>query len=303
MKVIIFGGSGFLGSHVADTLTEQGNDVRLYDLRISPYLKSSQEMIVGDILDAAKVTEAVKGCDVVYNFAGIADIEEASKKPLESVKHNIVGNSIILDACRQTGVSRFVYASSLYVYSQAGSFYRSTKQACELLTENYHEVFGLAYTILRYGSLYGPRADERNYIYGIIKQALTEGKITREGSGEEIREYIHVYDAARCSAEILSDEFVNQYVIITGNQQMRAKDLLIMIKEMLQDRIEIEYVKPKANYHYEITPYTFAPKLAKRLISRTYLDLGQGILKAIQYMYKEIHPLPTYDGVIVNESK
>src|SRR3989304_625650 len=300
-KVVVFGGSGFLGSHVADALTEAGYDVAIYDLKPSPYLKSSQRMLVGDILDQNKIEEAVQGCNIVYNFAGIADIGEASKRPLDSVKFNVLGNSIILEACRNTTVKRFVFASSLYVYSKAGSFYKSTKQACELLIENYHEVFGLSYTILRYGSLYGPRADDRNFIFKIIKQALTEGKIEREGEGGEIREYIHVYDAAKSSVEILSDAFVNQQVIITGNQQMKVKDLLFMIKEMLDNKIKVEYIPATTNFHYEITPYTCVPKVARRIVSKTYLDLGQGILKSIQSIYKEINPLPTYDGLVVKE--
>lgn len=302
-KVAVFGGSGFLGSHVADALAEAGYIVTVYDRKKSPYLRKSQRMIEGDILDQDKVEEAVNDCDIVYNFAGIADIDEASQKPLDSVKLNILGNSIILEACRKANVKRFVFASSLYVYSKTGSFYRSTKQACELLIENYYEVFGLPYTILRYGSLYGPRADERNFIYRILKEALTEQKIIRNGDGEEIREYIHAYDAAKGSVEILSDDFINQYVIITGNQQMKVKDLLLMIKEMLDNKIEIEYKPTTATYHYEITPYTFAPKLAKRIVGKTYFDLGQGILKSIQNIYKELNPLPTYDGLVVKKDQ
>lgn len=302
MKAIVFGGSGFLGSHVADVLTNSGFEVVIYDKESSPYLGPSQKMIIGDILEKANVEEAIRGCDIVYNFAGIADIDEASKKPFESVRSNILGNTIILESCRKAkGVKRFVFASSLYVYSKTGSFYRSTKQACELLIENYHEIYALPYTILRYGSLYGPRTDERNYIYGIIKKALTEGKIIREGDGEEIREYIHVHDAARCSVEILADEFVNQCVIITGNQQMKVKDLLSMIREILDNKIDIEYRQPKSDYHYEITPYSFAPKIAKKLMSKTYLDLGQGMLAFIQDMYKNISHLPSHDGLVVKK--
>ena len=164
MKVIVFGGSGFLGSHVADILTERGYEVVIYDLKPSPHLRPSQTMVVGNVLDEKKVNEIIKGCDVVYNFAAIADIVEASQKPLESIKSNILGNTIILEACRKSNIKRFIFASSLYVYSKAGSFYRSTKQACELIIENYNEIFGLPYTILRYGSLYGPRSNEENWI-------------------------------------------------------------------------------------------------------------------------------------------
>jgi len=289
MKVAIFGGSGFLGSHVADALTEKGHDVLIYDIKASPYLRPKQKMVVGDILDEKKVNETVKGYDIVYNFAGIADILEASVRPLDSVKANILGNSIILEASRKANIKRFIFASSLYVYSKVGSFYRSSKQACELLIESYNEIYGLPYTILRYGSLYGPRADEKNFIYKIVKEALEKKKITREGDGEEIREYIHVHDAARSSVEILDDEFTNQYVMIAGNQQMKVKDLLLMIKEMMDNKIKIEYAKPRHNYHYEITPYVFAPKLAKRIVNRTYLDLGQGILRCIENLHDKLN--------------
>ena len=111
MKVVVFGGSGFLGSHVVDALTDAGHDVNVYDISSSRYLRSSQSMIVGDILDSRKVEEAVMDADVVYNFAGVADINDASQRPLDSVKYNILGNSIILEACRKAKVKRFVFAS------------------------------------------------------------------------------------------------------------------------------------------------------------------------------------------------
>ncbi len=288
-RVLVFGGSGFLGSHVADALIAQGYNVAIYDLKASSYLQKAQEMIIGDIMDEKLVEKSVKGCDVAYNFAGISDIEEASNKPLDSVRYNILGNSIILEACRKAGVKRFVFASSVYIYSKAGSFYRSTKQACELLIENYFEIFGLPYTMLRYGSLYGPRSDEHNFIHRIIKQALTDKKIVRDGDGKEIRDYIHVLDAAKSSVDVLDDEFKNQYVIITGDQQMKVRDLLNMVKEMLENGIEIEYRPAVSRYHYEITPYTFSPKVAKRLVNRTYLDLGQGILECIHDIYSQLN--------------
>ncbi len=302
MKVIVFGGSGFLGSHIADALSEAGHEVTIYDLVKSPFLKSNQKMICGDILDEKAIEKAIEGQNIVYNFAGIADLEEARQRPLDSVKYNILGNTILLEACRKNKIKRFVFASSLYVYSKAGSFYRSTKQACELLIENYHEAYDLDYTILRYGSLYGPRSDGRNFIYHAVQQALTEKKIVRQGDGEELREYIHVYDAAKGSVEVLKEDFKNEYVILSGTQQMKVKNLLLMIKEMLDNTIEIEYISlSNDDYHYEITPYTFAPKLAKKLISQSYLDLGQGILDVIHILYKELNPLPVYDKLFIKE--
>lgn len=293
MKAIVFGGSGFLGSHVADTLSNAKHDVVIFDKTHSPYLRDDQKMVIGDILDPGSVLSAMKGCSLVYHFAGIADMDDAKQSPLDTVKNNILGTAILLDASVKTGVNRFIFASTVYVYSDKGSFYRSSKQACELLIENYKEVYGLSYTVARYASLYGPRADKNNWISGVLRQALEDRKITRYGDGEELREYIHVIDAARLSVEILSDEYENENVIISGHQPLKIKDLLTMLKEILGGGIEIEYKDADdkdcpydQSLHYEITPYSFSPKIGKKLVSRHYLDMGQGILDLL----KDIHP-------------
>jgi UDP-glucose 4-epimerase len=301
MKVIVFGGAGFLGSHVADALSERGHEVTVFDLKKSPYLRDGQTSIVGDINNAELVMSAVKNCDVVYTFAGIADLTEAKENPLETVRNNILGTTVLLEAARKNKVKRFVLASTLYVYSKSGSFYRSSKQACELLIDNYQEVYGLDYTIIRYGSLYGPRAGETNWVQKVLKQALSEKKIIRNGDGEELRDYIHVNDAARLSVEILDEAYRNQHVIVTGNQQIKVKDLMVMIKEMLNNEIKLEFKAVDSSEHYEITPYTFNPKLAKRIQASDYVDLGQGILDLIGRIYQDHLPHKKHNGIYVKD--
>ncbi len=286
-KAIVFGGSGFLGSHVADELSERGFAVTVYDSHPSPYVRDDQKMVVGDILDSERVTSAVEGCSVVYNFAGIAGLDEARHNPRATIETNIVGNTTILEACRIHKTKRFVFASTVYVYSDLAPFYRSSKQACELIIEDYQREYGVGYTILRYGSLYGRRANEFNFIYKIIKQAIESGRIVRKGDGEEIREYIHVCDAAKWSVDILSEEFLNQNVILTGTQSTKVKNLLNMIKEMFQNEITVEYIEEPETGHYEITPYVFRPRVAKKLVARSYWDLGQGLLDVIHDVYSE----------------
>lgn len=288
-KVIVFGGSGFLGSHIADVLTEKGYQVALFDIKPSPYLKDGQEMIIGDILDSDFVENAISGCDIVYNLAGIADIDECVQRPIDTIRYNILGNAIVLEASRKAKVKRFIFASSVYVYSQTGSIYKSSKQAAESFIEDYNKLFGLPYTIVRYGSLYGNRADERNSIYRLIKESLIAKKIEYHGSGEEIREYIHVEDAANASVEILSPIYENQHIILTGNQTIKYKDLLNMINEMLGGEIEIIYSNSKSETHYQVTPYSFNPKLGKKLVSTYYVDMGQGILNIMSEIYASIH--------------
>ncbi len=284
-RVIVFGGSGFIGSHVADELTRQGYKVTIFDLKSSQCLSGRQKFVHGDILDKKKVESAISDNDIVYNFAGQSDINIAAAKPLEAITTNIVGNANILEACVKHKVGRFLFASTVYVYSNAGSFYRSSKQACELIIENYHKQYNLDFTVLRYGTLYGPRADEKNWLYRALKQALTEKKITRKGDGEEIREYIHVCDAARLSVKVLDEQYKNQYVMITGNQQIRIKDLMRMISEIMGNGLDLEFIESDEEQRYEITPYNFSPKLARKILAESYIDLGQGILSLMSEMH------------------
>lgn len=290
MNITVFGGSGFLGSHVCDKLTEAGHKVTVFDIHASPWLKAGQTMITANILDREAVDAAVKGADVVYNFAGIADIGEANMSIVRTTELNVLGNSLVLDACVRHKVKRFVFASTLYVYSKDGGFYRCSKQACELFIEHCQATYGLEYTILRYGSLYGPRSDSRNAIYRFVREALEGKRISYFGHPTALREYVHVEDAAGTTLEILSPEFANQNVIITGNQPMQVGDLLRMLAEMLGGGIEFEFLDKDATGHYEITPYSFSPKIGRKLIPRLNIDLGQGLLKVIEDVHRELNP-------------
>lgn len=284
-KAVVFGGAGFLGSHVADELTSEGLEVAIFDRKRSPFLQPSQKMLVGDILNEKQVREAVRGADFVYNFAGIADIEECRARPIDTVKYNILGNSIILEAAASEKAERFVFASTMYVYSDAGAFYRISKQASELMIEDFSRLHGLPYTIMRYGSLYGERSDERNSVFRILKEAVTEGRITYYGSGEEEREFLHVKDAARSSVEVLDKSFRNECVIVTGHKAVKYREFLEMVAEMLKGRVVVEYRERKQDTHYRITPYAFSPRFAKKMSPPQHVDLGQGLLHCINEIY------------------
>ena len=303
-KITVFGGSGFLGSFVSDKLSEAGHEVTLFDKIASPWLRPDQQMKLGDILVEQVVDEAVQGAEFVYNFAGIADLDAAQHRPIDSVRFNVLGNTIVLEACRKANVRRYIFASSMYVYSRSGGFYRCSKQACELYIENYYETYGLPYTVLRYGTLYGPRSDTRNAIYRYVNQAFSEKKITYKGSPEAIREYIHVEDAARTSVEILKPEFENQHILITGQQQMKVRDLLKMIEEILGTPLQMEFLSPQNQAHYETTPYSFNPKIGKKFAPSIHIDLGQGLLRLIEEVYQQRHPeLEQIQGYLITEKK
>ncbi|SHN49058.1 NAD-dependent epimerase/dehydratase family protein [Desulfovibrio litoralis] len=288
MRILVTGGAGFLGSHVADALTEAGHKVIVFDQQNSPYLKEEQEMAVGSILDYPLIEKLVSRSDIIYHFAGIADIDECKQRPIDTVNINILGTVNLLESAIKANIKRFVFASSAYVYSDAGYFYRCSKQACEAYIETYNKLHGLEYTCLRYGSLYGPRADERNSIFKLIKQALHNKKITYYGTGNEIREFIHVKDAADISVKILSDEFINENVVLTGPEKMQYIELLSMIKEMLHDNVDIEILPSTRDSHYKITPYNFSPKVGRKIVNNPHIDMGQGLLQCMSDIFENV---------------
>ena len=286
MNILILGGSGFLGSHVCDQLSEADHKVRIYDRVESPWLRPDQKMIVGDLLDEKILEKAIAGCDVVYNFAGLADLDEALEKPVETVKVNVLGNVMLLEACRKAQVQRYIYASTVYVYSRDGGFYRCSKQAAEHYVEEYQRTYGLDYTILRYGSVYGPRSSENNGLWRIVKNAMDTNTVSYEGSPEAMREYIHVEDAARASIAALGDDFLNQHVVLTGQETMRVKDLLKMLSEILGISQDPRFIEAEHHGHYIRTPYAYQPKLGRKYVPPIHVDLGQGLLQLIDEVQK-----------------
>ena len=211
-KILVTGSSGFIGSHVADALEEQGYHVILFDAVPSLYKTKTQKEYIGDILNPLDIKKAMKNCQYVFHFAAQADISSSSEDPVKTIHNNIIGTQNILEIARRNNVKRIMFASTIYVYSELGSFYRVSKQACEKIIEEYQREYGLDYTILRFGSLYGSRANDFNAIHRFLIHAIKEKKIIRRGDGEEIREYIHVKDAARLSIVALDEKHTNNDV-------------------------------------------------------------------------------------------
>jgi UDP-glucose 4-epimerase len=288
-KVVIFGGSGFLGSYVADELSMRGYNVVIADLIASEHISSNQEFVNVDITDLDSVTSVLSDVEIVYNFAALADLEDANKKPLRTVELNILGNLNILEACKNSGsVERFVYASSAYALSSAGSFYGISKQSSEKLVEEYYYRYGLKYSIIRYGSLYGERAGKDNYIYRLLFDAIVNNELVCKGDGQDIREYIHASDAAMLSVDIIErKEYENNCIILTGIEKLKRTELLMMINEMMQNKLEVKNKSHQNDGHYKITPYTFLPSSSKKLVANPYIDLGQGLLKCMHAIHSK----------------
>ena len=287
MKILVTGGSGFLGSHVADLLSTEGHDVTIYDKKQSPWLRQDQKMIVGDLLDVSSLEKAVSASEAVYHFAALADIDEALKRPIETANINISGTVLALELSCKYKIKRFVHASTIYVNSNEGGFYRCSKKAAEDYVEEYHNVFGVDYTILRFGSLYGERSDNTNGVTSIINKAIADRELTYTGGKETLREYIHVLDDAKASVDILKDEFKNQHVIITGKKKIKVYDLLKMLAEILKISKKVKFLNKKSIGHYTVSPFAYMPKVGKKFVFNSTVEFKQGLLKLIKNIEKE----------------
>jgi UDP-glucose 4-epimerase len=287
-NILVIGGSGFMGSHTADFLSQQGALVTILDKIESPWLKSNQKMIIGDVMNSTTLNSAMKDIDFLYFFSGIADIDQARLKPYDTIEANIMGLTKALESAVNNKVKKIVYASTMYVYSQYGSFYRASKQAAEIIIEAYHENFGLDYVLLRYGSLYGARSQDWNGVRNFAEQIIKEGCLTYSGTGSEIREYINVEDAARLSVKMLNNQYNNKAITITGQQSISTADFFSMLFEIIGKKPNINYKNFDAkNFHYGNTPYRYKPQRAIKIIPTEYIDFGQGLLDLIDEITKE----------------
>jgi UDP-glucose 4-epimerase len=284
-SITVIGGAGFLGSHVADQLTKIGYKVKVFDIKESPYLKSEQEMIVGDIMDDFAVSKAISGSRYVYNFAGIAEIKKTTDSPIKSLEYNIIGSAKTMEISVKEGVEKYIYASSMYVYSDKGGFYRTSKLSAESIIETYSKYYDIKHVLLRYGTLYGPRAQTWNSLNKYVYEAIQNRTIDYIGSGDEIREYIHVKDAAKLSAKVINDKYDNKSINITGTQVYTSSEMLNMIKEIADNNTTINFHSAEeSSDHYKITPYRYIPKKAMNLVPDEFVDLGSGILDLMEKM-------------------
>ena len=290
-NVVVIGGAGFLGSHVADELSVRGYKVTIFDQNPSPWIRDDQTFFEGNILDRSALALACDGARFVYHFGGVADIIESSIDAYRTLEVNILGTANTLEALKGSSVERFVYASTMYVYSDAGSFYRASKQSAEAIIEAYCEAKELGYTFLRYGSLYGPRAQEWNGLRGYVRQVIEKGRLDYPGSGDERREYIHVTDAARLSVDVLDPRHRNQAITVTGLQVLNSRDLVDMIFEIVWETPNVSFSdNPRRQEHYRITPYRYSPDQARKLVPSEFVDLGQGILEICEEFNLEPDP-------------
>ena len=285
-QILIFGGSGFIGKHLSEILIRKNFGVTIFDLE-KVDLNKNAKFIKGNILDIKSVDKAIKGKDIIYHFAGEADIYAANFFPLNAVKKNILGTTNILEGAVKHKVKRFIFASSIYVFSEQGGVYRTTKQSCELLIENYSKIFGLKYTNLRFGSIYGTGANNFNFIYKMLNDAILQKKMIRNGDGSEVRNYINVLDVAKYCTIAMQKKYENKNVMLLGKEKKTIKQVLNLIRSLLGDDIKIKYTGKRDFAHYKTTPFNFRPRKAELLNEFVEINFKQGLQSIIKEIFQK----------------
>ena len=221
MKILVIGGNGFLGYNLVKKLYQKNHKITILDKNISNLKEFKKlKIIKSNFLNDKNLRKAVKNQDCVFHLAGISDLETAMSNPLGVIKYNIEGTAKILELCENYGVKRFIYASSIYAISQEGSFYSFGKRAAEDFITEYSKHHNIKYTILRYGSLYGPKSPISNGVRKIVEKAIKKKKLYYYGSKKNMRRYIYIDDATECSILILKNKFENMIINLTGSKKI-----------------------------------------------------------------------------------
>lgn len=256
-KIIIFGGSGFLGKHIVEEFLKKNYKITVFDSQKLVFSRSKIDFIKGDITNYNSVYKAIKNQDYVYNFAAISDIEESLKKPLHASNVNILGTLNTLEASKIHKVKKYIYASSIYVLSSQGGIYRVSKKSSELFIQEYGNRYNLNYVILRFGSVFGEGADKKNGIAKILYNIKKKRIIKYSGTKKAVRKFIHVTDASKLSVKVISNKFSKTSVLITGRYNIKLKDLMNYLKKELGIIKKIVYSNRSALGHYDKNPYSY----------------------------------------------
>ena len=285
MKILITGGSGFVGSHLADYFSAKGHKVTIFDIKKSKWLKQNQSFIRGNLF-SKNLAKAVNKQDVIFNFAAISDIDEAMKNPLKTAETNIIGTLKILELIKKNkNLKRFIQASSIYVNSNCGSFYRCSKKSSEEFIEEYSKLYGIKYSIIRYGSIFGERSDLRNGVYKLIYSGIKNNKISYYGFKKSVRKYVHVQDVCKGSLKILEKKYENSHILLTGNKDIKVLDLMKIISERLKIN-KIEFRNEKISGHYVKTPFTYKPKKGRYLKLNNMMNFKKSINNLITNIFE-----------------
>jgi UDP-glucose 4-epimerase len=263
MKIIVAGGSGFIGSHVVDALLERGNEVLIYDLE-APHYNQLCAFIRGDTRDLDRMAQVLKAGDIVYLIAAEANVNRFFESPRFS--NDITSNATlsVLEAARRTSASRVILASTEWVYGSLPEseeenvitedtpytqnpdhIYTSSKIAAELFCKNYRDLYGVNFTIMRYGIPFGERARPETVTPIFIGRIVRGEPITIHGDGSQTRQFIHVKDLAQGNAACVSAAAENQIFNLNGKKKISVIQIVRTLEEILKKKANLSFIEDR----------------------------------------------------------
>ena len=304
MNALITGGAGFIGSHIARTLLERGDTVRVLD-NFSTGKRDNLtgldvEVIESDLRDASALTQACHAVDTIFHEAAFVSVPQSMREPNDCFDVNVTGTASLFEAARKAGVRRIVFATSAAVYGDVEDYplteesplrplspYAASKRVDEIYGQLYTTSFGLEVVALRYFNVYGPRQrPDSQYAAAVpifIQRLLDNKPITIYGDGGQTRDLIYVGDVVR--ANLIAAEHPaapGQIFNICTGVETRLLDLIEHLQELFPSAPEPQFTEPRAGDIYRSIGSEH--KAADLLHFRAEVGLGEGLSQTVEWM-------------------
>jgi len=268
-KYLVTGGAGFIGSHIAEALLNQGETVRVFDNIATgrqvnlQALQGHIQFIQGDLRDFDSVKAAMEGIEVVFHQGALASVPRSIADPVGSLETNINGTQNVLLAARDAGVRRVVYASSSSVYGDTPTLpkredmptnpmspYAIQKLTGELLCSVFTPIYGVETVALRYFNVFGPRQDPNSQYAAVIPRFLTALLEKRRpivfGDGEQTRDFTYIANVVQANLLAANAPDAVGFAMNIGcSEQVSLNTLLRIAGELLGVAVEADYREPR----------------------------------------------------------
>ena len=268
-KVLVTGGAGFIGSHIAEALVNRGHQVRVLDNLSTGHLSNMAdfrdriEFIHGDLLDVPTVVRAVEGVQYVFHQAALASVPRSVERPLDTHAACVTGTLNLLDAARRAGVQRLVYAASSSAYGDQPfsskregdlpapiSPYGAAKLAGEYYCQAFTATYGFQTVCLRYFNVFGPRQDPNSPYSAVIPLFITAMLSGRQpviyGDGRQSRDFTYVANVVE--ANLLAAEAPGVAGRVFNIANGRSTDLLTLLdvlNRLLGMNVQPQHAPPR----------------------------------------------------------
>lgn len=282
MRIVVTGGTGFLGSHVADHLAAAGHDVVVFDQAAS----ARHTTIQGDLLDETSLVSAFKGVDAVCHLGAVGDVYLAAERPALAAAVNVTGTANVCAAALEQGVARVVVASTWEVYGHPryqpmdevhpcdpDHPYNITKLGGEQIARSYAKLKDLRVLALRLGTAYGTRMRPNSVFQIFLRRAFAGEPITIQGSGEQGRQFTHASDVARAFEAALTRGTVGDAYNIVADRMVTIRELAELATSIAPTRLT--YGQPRPG---DVPSATVTSAKAERELGwRAAVDFEQGV--------------------------